>query len=288
MVGTHQMKFHHVFHTYSAKTPYQFEALRDVNLSLQEGTITAIVGHTGSGKSTLVQHLNALLVPTEGTLKVAGITIEAKKTPKAVKHLRQYAGLVFQFPEYQLFEETVEQDVMFGPLNFGCTKEEAKKRAHEALTRVGLDASFYARSPFELSGGERRRVAIAGILAIQPKVLVLDEPTAGLDPQGAKAMMKLFSQLHQQGMTILLVTHDMELVYEYATHVVVMKEGRVLTHVPTSTFFETPIEGYDLRLPPLVRVIQALKKKGIHVPYERVKDVTALVNYLKDIQRWPA
>lgn len=286
--GSFSMKFDHVYHTYSKKTPYQFEALKDVTVTLKEGTFTAIVGHTGSGKSTLIQHVNALLLPTSGQLFVHGMTIDANKPPKKVKALRQYAGLVFQFPEYQLFEETVEQDVMFGPLNFGIPTEEAKKRAHEALTLVGLDASFYQRSPFELSGGERRRVAIAGILAIQPKVLILDEPTAGLDPQGAKVMMQLFVSLFHQGMTIVLVTHDMDLVYEYTDHVVVMQDGHVIHHSPTLDFFLTPIPDYSVSLPPFLDVLIKLQAKGITIPFERIKNLDQLVNYLKEIKRWPA
>ena len=281
------MKLDHVYHTYSKKTPYQFEALKDVTLTIEEGTFTALVGHTGSGKSTLIQHLNALLLPTQGQLTVNGVTIEANKQPKNIKSLRQYAGLVFQFPEYQLFEETVEQDVMFGPLNFGMKLEEAKKRAHEALHLVGLDESFYSRSPFELSGGERRRVAIAGILAIQPKVLILDEPTAGLDPQGAKAMMSLFVSLFQQGMTIVLVTHDMELVYEYTDHVVVMQEGHVLKKTTTLDFFLTPIEGYPVMHPPFLQLLMLVQAKGIALPFDQIKNLTQLITYLKEIQRWP-
>jgi energy-coupling factor transport system ATP-binding protein len=281
------MKFSHVFHTYSPKTPFQYDALVDINLTIQEGSFTAIVGHTGSGKSTLIQHLNALLVPTSGTLLVNDVTIEAHKTPKHVKALRQYAGLVFQFPEYQLFEETVEHDVMFGPLNFGVKKEDARQRAHDALNQVGIDASFYGRSPFELSGGERRRVAIAGILAMQPKVLILDEPTAGLDPLGAKTMMDLFVSLHNQGMTIVLVTHDMELVHRYSERIIVMKQGKVISHTTMLDAFLNPAAGAELPHPPLLELMLHLQQRGINVDVDAIRSLDELIVNLKEQQRWP-
>lgn len=281
------MKFDHVYYTYSPKTPFQFDALNDVSLTLIEGSFTAIVGHTGSGKSTLIQHLNALLTPTSGTVTVHGVVIEANRIPKNVKALRQHAGLVFQFPEYQLFEETVEEDVMFGPLNVGCSKEEARKRAHEALTSVGLDASFYRRSPFELSGGERRRVAIAGILAMQPKVLILDEPTAGLDPLGSKQMMDLFVSLHAQGMTILLVTHDMDLVFSYCDRVVIMDQGKVVAHVPMLDAFLQPYEGVILAKPHLLQWIERLQQAGIQIDMARCRTIEDVLLQLQERNLWP-
>jgi energy-coupling factor transport system ATP-binding protein len=260
--GVMPIKLHHVFHVYSPKTPFQFEALHDVSLVIEEHSFTAIIGHTGSGKSTLIQHLNALLLPTSGSLEVNEIVIQANQLPKAVKKIRQYAGVVFQFPEAQLFEEHVIEDVMFGPLNFGKSKVEAKQAAQLALQQVGLDESFYDRSPFELSGGERRRVAIAGILAMQPKVLILDEPTAGLDPVGAAMMMSLFTQLHQQGMTIIIVTHDMELVLKYASHVKVMEHGKVIKQSTPQDLFYGKDASKDFIKPPLVQLIETLRKKG--------------------------
>jgi energy-coupling factor transport system ATP-binding protein len=276
------IKLHHVFHTYSKHSPFEFEALRDVNLSIKDGSFTAIIGHTGSGKSTLIQHVNALLLPTEGRLEVNGITIEANQLPKAVKKIRQYAGVVFQFPEAQLFEETVEQDVIFGPMNFGKTKAEAKILAKTALMQVGLDESFLSRSPFELSGGERRRVAIAGILAMQPQVLILDEPTAGLDPEGAETMMRLFSTLHQQGMTIIFVTHDMDLVLKHATNVIVMSEGRVVIQTNPEDLFYGEHPQFHIEKPPLVQLVQACLKQGIKLtnPYYRTLD-----QLVKDLKR---
>lgn len=267
------INLNHVFHVYSQKTPFQFEALQDVSLTIQDQSFTAIIGHTGSGKSTLIQHLNALLLPTAGSLTVNQILIQANKMPKQVKALRQYAGVVFQFPEAQLFEETVLQDVMFGPLNFGKSKAEATEVATQALSQVGLNDSFYHRSPFELSGGERRRVAIAGILAMQPKVLILDEPTAGLDPEGALGMMSLFTKLHAEGMTIIMVTHDMDLVYHYATQVIVMAAGKVqLQTTPHDLFF-----GHHPHLqftePPLVTFFKAFQQLGKPLPLDKIRSL---------------
>ncbi len=272
----------HVFHIYSQKTPLQFEALHDVSLTIQEGSFTALVGHTGSGKSTLIQHINALLLPTSGSLQVNGITIEANRLPKQVKKIRQYAGVVFQFPEAQLFEETVEQDVMFGPLNFGLTKEQAKQRASLALEQVGLNATFLSRSPFELSGGERRRVAIAGILAMQPKVLILDEPTAGLDAQGANLMMELFTKLHQQGLTIILVTHDMDLVLKYASQVVVMDQGRVKIQTDPETLFYAK-HDFHIEKPQLVKLVQSCLGRGMPLPLKRYRNLEKFVQDVKGI-----
>ena len=177
------IRFEKVSYTYGKKTPFEYQALKDINLEILEGSFTAIVGHTGSGKSTLIQHLNGLLLPEEGRVVIADFVLEAKKKIKNIKALRKQVGIVFQFPEYQLFESTVLKDVMFGPKNFGATEEEAKAKAQKALELVKIPPSYYEKSPFALSGGERRRVAIAGILAMEPKILVLDEPTAGLDPK---------------------------------------------------------------------------------------------------------
>lgn len=271
------IKLNHVFHIYSQKTPFQFEALQDVSLVIEEKSFTAIIGHTGSGKSTLIQHLNALLLPTSGEVEVNGIIIRANQIPKEVKKIRQYAGVVFQFPEAQLFEERVIDDVMFGPLNFGKTKLEAKEAAKTALQQVGLDASFDERSPFELSGGERRRVAIAGILAMQPNVLILDEPTAGLDPEGATKMMELFTQLHQQGMTIILVTHDMELVLKFANQVIVMEQGKVITQSSPQEFFYQQNHQESFMHPPLVQLIKKLRKRGKKISSNQEKSLEAFV-----------
>jgi energy-coupling factor transport system ATP-binding protein len=275
------IKLQHVFHTYAKHSPFQFEALRDVSLTINEGSFTAIIGHTGSGKSTLIQHFNALLLPTDGRLEVNGIAIETNRLPKSVKKIRQYAGVVFQFPESQLFEETVEQDVIFGPMNFGKTKAEAKDLAKSALKQVGLDESFFNRSPFELSGGERRRVAIAGILAMQPQVLILDEPTAGLDPEGAETLMRLFSKLHQQGMTIIFVTHDMDLVLKHSTEVIVMSEGRVVIQTNPEDLFYGNHPLLTIEKPPLVQLVEACFKQGIKLPHPHYRTLDDLVQDVK-------
>ena len=261
--------FEHVSHIYSEGTPYRYVALSDVNLELSEGKITAIIGQTGSGKSTLVQHLNALLLPSLGRVTVLDRTIEAGTAPKGLKSLRGQVGLVFQFPEYQLFEETVLKDVAFGPKNFGAAEEEAVKKAKTALKMVDLGSEYYERSPLELSGGQKRRAAIAGILAMDPKVLVLDEPTAGLDPQGTIEMMKLFYSLNRNyGKTVLIVTHDMEQVFLYCDEVVVMTNGRPMIKTDVKNFFEDSSRCRELNIlpPALIRMRDALRQRGFDIP----------------------
>ena len=223
-----QIKFESVNHIYNANTPMEQRALYDINFDIKDGQFLAIVGHTGSGKSTLIQHMNGLLKPSTGSITIGEKVIKPDEKNKGLKEIRQYVGLVFQFPEYQLFEETVEKDIMFGPMNYGVSEEEAKVRAHDVIKMVGLDESVLSQSPFNLSGGQMRRVAIAGILAMNPDVLVLDEPTAGLDPQGQHEMMEMFNTLHKQyHKTIILVTHDMNLVAEYAEEMIVMHRGEM-------------------------------------------------------------
>lgn len=261
--------FEHVSHIYSDGTPYRYVALTDVNLDITMGKMTAIIGQTGSGKSTLVQHLNALLLPSAGTVRVLDRTIEAGTEPKGLKSLRGDVGLVFQFPEYQLFEETVLKDVAFGPRNFGVSLEDAEKKARMALKLVGLDESFEQRSPLELSGGQKRRVAIAGILAMEPKVLVLDEPTAGLDPKGTISMMKLFKRLNQEkGITVLTVTHDMEQVFRYFDEVIVMANGAPRIHTSVKGFFRDSrtCEEMDILPPALIRMRDMLRAQGFEIP----------------------
>ena len=202
------IRFEQVDFTYQPNTPFEHRALFDINLAIKEGSFTALIGHTGSGKSTLLQHLNALLKPTKGTVNIGERVITPQTDNKNLKPIRKKVGIVFQFPESQLFEETVEKDIAFGPKNFGVSLEEANQIAKDTLKLVGLDESYLERSPFDLSGGQMRRVAIAGVLAMQPEVLVLDEPTAGLDPQGRKEMMDMFWRLHKErGLTLVLVTH---------------------------------------------------------------------------------
>lgn len=231
--------FEKLDHIYSPNTVFEFKALEDVSLDIDLGKITAIIGATGSGKTTLVQHLNGLLLPSKGFLTVNDFTIKADEKPKKIKDLRKQVGLVFQFAEYQLFEETLIKDVAFGPKNFGVSEQEAEEIAIRALVTVGLDPKDFNKSPLELSGGQKRRVAIAGILAMAPSILVLDEPTAGLDPQGAKSMMELFTMLNKEkGITVLIVTHNMEHVLEYCDEVVVLESGKVIMHTDKKEFFK--------------------------------------------------
>ena len=277
------IRFEKVSHVYSDGTPFRYVALEDVDLEIKEGAFTAVIGQTGSGKSTLVQHLNALLLPSSGTVYVMDRQIIAGTEPKKLKSLRKDVGLVFQFPEYQLFEETVLKDVAFGPKNFGAGPEEANKLAREALRKTGLDESFEERSPLELSGGQKRRVAIAGILAMKPKVLVLDEPTAGLDPAGAKKMMELFASLHKEGTTVIMVTHDMEQVFRYCEEVIVMENGKPKIQTDIKTFFRDSSLCRELNIlpPALIRMKDALREKGYTVSDDTV-DIKTLA---KEIAR---
>jgi energy-coupling factor transport system ATP-binding protein len=276
--------FSNVSFIYNPHSPFQYEALKGINLSLKEGKFIALVGRTGSGKSTLIQLINALLHPSSGEVKVLDFVNSADKhhRSKNVKALRKQVGLVFQFPEYQLFEENVEKDVAFGPKNFGLKPEEALKVAHEALGKVGLNESFYQRSPFELSGGEKRKVAIAGILALNPKILIVDEPTAGLDPKAAEETMALFEKIHQEGTTIVLVTHDMNLVAEYAEQVVVMENGAVAKVCKPSELFGQDLREYSLENPHIFQFAIALKAKGLTINPEGMKNVVDLAKAIKE------
>ena len=272
------ISFEHVGHTYSVGTPFEYAALKDVNLDIREGKITAIIGMTGSGKSTLVQHLNALLLPTEGTIRILDRTITAGEKPKKLKSLRKDVGLVFQFPEYQLFEETVLKDVAFGPKNFGATEDEAAQRAAKALKQVGLPADIAKKSPLELSGGQKRRTAMAGILAMDPQILVLDEPTAGLDPAGTAVMMELFRTLNKEyGKTILIVTHDMEQVFRYCDDVVVVADGTIRTKMEVKDFFRDSslCKSMNILPPALIRMKDMLTEKGFEIPAE-IDDIKSL------------
>ncbi len=274
------IRFEHVSHTYSAGTPYEYKALKDVNLEIEEGKITAVIGMTGSGKSTLVQHLNALLLPEEGKIEILDRTITAGEKPKNLKSLRGDVGLVFQFPEYQLFEETVIKDVAFGPKNFGVPESEAVERAKKALAMVGLEPDKFERSPLELSGGQKRRVAIAGILAMDPKVLVLDEPTAGLDPLGTVSMMSLFSKLNREmHKTILIVTHDMEQVFKYCDRVVVVENGSIRAHMSVAHFFSDSSFCKEMNIlpPSLIRMKDLLREAGFEID-DRIHDIDGLAS----------
>lgn len=254
-----------VSYTYQEGTPFASAALSDVSLTIEDGSYTAIIGHTGSGKSTFLQLLNGLLVPTEGSVRVFDTLITPTSVNKEIRQIRKQVGLVFQFAENQIFEEKVLKDVAFGPQNFGVSVEGAEAIAREKLALVGIDESLFERSPFELSGGQMRRVAIAGILAMEPKILVLDEPTAGLDPIGRKELMNLFKKLHQDGITIVLVTHLMDDVAEFADQVYVMEKGKLVKGGKPSLVFQQVefMEKIQLGVPKITRFAQRLANRGV-------------------------
>lgn len=251
--------------TYQEGTPLASTALSDVSLTIEDGSYTALIGHTGSGKSTILQLLNGLLVPSQGSVRVFDTLITSTSKNKDIRQIRKQVGLVFQFAENQIFEETVLKDVAFGPQNFGVSEEDAEKIAREKLALVGIDESLFDRSPFELSGGQMRRVAIAGILAMEPAILVLDEPTAGLDPLGRKELMNLFKKLHQSGMTIVLVTHLMDDVAEYANQVYVMEKGRLVKGGRPSDVFQDVVfmEEMQLGVPKITAFCKRLADRGV-------------------------
>ena len=273
-----------IFYTYQKKATNATQALADVSLEINDNDFLAIVGETGSGKSTLAQMFNALLVPDKGEVLVNDYVINYKnRKSRKLRGLRQHVGLVFQFPEYQLFEETVEKDVAFGVKNFGVKGEEALRRAHEALRQVGLDESYFKRAPFDLSGGEKRKVAIAGILAINPDILVFDEPTAGFDPQSSKDLMNLITEFHKNGKTIIIITHDMDLVNTYTKRVVMLERGQVTFDGAPNELFAF-IKGYDrLDTPSVIKVAEKLKDKGMDIDINQIRTNEDLV---KAIKKW--
>lgn len=260
-MGIHLQK---VSYTYQAGTPFEGRALFGVDLEIVDGSYTALIGHTGSGKSTILQLLNGLNIPTSGSVIVDDMVINATSDKKGIKQVRKKVGLVFQFPESQVFDETVLKDVAFGPQNFGISQEEAEKIAREKLALVGISEELFERSPFELSGGQMRRVAIAGILAMEPNVLVLDEPTAGLDPAGRQELMNIFKQLHANGMTIVLVTHLMDDVANYADWVYVMEKGKLIrSGKPRDVFQEVEfLETIQLGVPKITKFAANLERRG--------------------------
>ena len=277
------IKVENVSFTYSKKTPNSYEALHNVSLEIKKNSITGIVGHTGSGKSTLVQMFNGLLKPETGTITVDDFVIDSKqKKIKNVKQLRKHVGLVFQFPEYQLFDETVEKDVSFGPKNFGMNNIDALNKAHEALAMMGIDETYYKRSPFELSGGEKRKVALAGILAIDPDILILDEPTAGLDPKSSLEVLTLVEKLHEQGKTIVIITHDMDLLFRYCDHVVLLKDGSVAFDGKPENLFQKNIDDLSIDVPKIYQFLDILRKKGLDLSKENIRSVDELVKVLTE------
>ncbi len=261
------IKAENLEYTYMKGTPYEKTAVHDVNLELAQGEFVGLIGHTGSGKSTLIQHLNGLLKPTGGRILIDGVDISDKSIK--LHKLRFKVGIVFQYPEYQLFEETVIADIAFGPKNMGLSDEEAKKCAYEAMELVGLDFALAEKSPFELSGGQKRRVAIAGVLAMQPEVLILDEPAAGLDPHGRNEILSRIEYMHKEkNMTILLVSHSMEDIAKMADRVVVMKDGTIAAQGSVHDIFSMgeALAGINLDVPQITKLINILKSKGYSLP----------------------
>ena len=281
------IKINHLTHIYNVGTAFEKVALDDVNLEIQKGEFLGLIGHTGSGKSTLIQHLNAIIAPTSGEIFLDGENIHADK--KRLKAIRQKVGMAFQYPEHQLFEMTVYKDVAYGPTNMGLKKEEIDQRVRDALHTVGLDESVYQKSPFELSGGQKRRVAIAGVLAMNPEVLILDEPTAGLDPKGRDEILDAIRMLHKQrGITVILVSHSMEDVAKLVEQIIVMHKGKVaMTGTPKEVFSHVgEIEKIGLAAPQISYVFEALLGKGYDLPQDiyTTQDATvALYDFLRQV-----
>ena len=262
-----------VNYVYSQGTAYEIKALDDINLKIEDGEFIGVIGHTGSGKSTLIQHLNGLVKATSGTIYFHGQDIYDKEFD--LRELRNRVGLVFQYPEHQLFETTIFDDVCFGPVNQGLSKKEAGLRAFEALRQVGIPEELFYQSPFELSGGQKRRVAIAGVLAMKPEVLILDEPTAGLDPAGRDEILDLITRMHRErGMTVILVSHSMEDVAKYVKRIIVMNQGRVMfDDVPKEVFKHyQELESIGLAAPQVTYLMHELKERGLRV----ATDVTTI------------
>ncbi len=261
-----------------------YDAIGHISFDIKaQDEFIAIVGHTGSGKSTLVQHMNALLLPTKGRVVIFDHVLPPKKNEK-INYLRQKVGLVFQFPEYQLFEETILKDIMFGPKNFKSSEHEAMEKAKRAAQKVGIDESLYEQSPFRISGGQMRRVAVAGILAMEPDILVLDEPTRGLDPQGRKDLMAIFQEIFEkEHKTIIMITHDMDLVAQYAKRVMVLDNGTLVYDGPKERLFEHPrFEEFHLDMPTPLKILKHLEKE-IGLPYKPHYDYPSLLQYLKEV-----
>ena len=261
------IKTENLSYVYSAGTPYEHRAIDDINIEIEKGSFVGLIGHTGSGKSTLIQHLNGLIKPTSGKIYVGGEDLWAN--PKDIRRFRFKVGLVFQYPEHQLFEETVRKDIAFGPKNMGLSDEEIEERVLEAAKHTGLTADYLEKSPFELSGGEKRRVAIAGVLAMKPEVLILDEPTAGLDPKGREFILSEIKAYHENtGATVILVSHSMEDVARFASHVLIMNHSKAVMYGETREIFKRVDELCEmgLEVPQISRVFAKLREKGYKVP----------------------
>lgn len=259
------IKVQNLSHTYMPGSTFERKALRDISLTINEGDILGIIGHTGSGKSTFVQHLNGILKPTSGTIEVDGLTAGGKE----LKALRRKVGLIFQYPEHQLFEETVYKDITFGLNKLNLSQEEIKERVFHAINLLGISPELLEKSPFELSGGQKRRVAIAGVLVMEPKVLILDEPTAGLDPQGSSEVFKILSSLNKkEGTTIIIISHNMEEIAAFCNRVAVMSEGSIVMYDTTGNIFDrdTELQKYNLDIPQITKLFKELENSGYEFP----------------------
>ncbi|WP_371365876.1 Energy-coupling factor transporter ATP-binding protein EcfA2 [Sporomusa rhizae] len=279
--------FENVTYTYMPNTPYQRTAIQNINLTINKGEFVGIIGHTGSGKSTLVQHMNGLINPTSGQVTVDGVDLKLKN--QAARDARRRVGMVFQYPEHQLFEETIYQDIAFGPKNLGVPEEEMEKRVRRAMDFVGLDfETFKDRSPFNLSGGQMRRVAIAGVIALEPDYLALDEPAAGLDPRGRDEIFGQIVKLHQKtGITVILVSHNMEDVARFASRVLVMNGGQVSLDGPPSEIFGSgrkELQGAGVDVPPLTALIDKLQANGLPIENGAMTTEAAVKEILKAVR----
>ena len=275
-----------VTYTYSPGTSYQIHALKDINLEIPDGQFIGVIGHTGSGKSTLIQHFNALIQPTSGTVSYNGEDVWAEKYDR--RKLRSEVGLVFQYPEHQLFETTIFDDVCFGPKNQGLDKKTVELRAFEALHNVGFPDELYDQSPFDLSGGQKRRVAIAGVLAMKPQVLILDEPTAGLDPAGRDEILNLIAKMHKElGITVILVSHSMEDVAKYVERIIVMNSGEVMYDgTPKDVFHHyKELEAIGLAAPQITYIMHALEEDGMDVDTSAINVDEATASILQALRK---
>ena len=275
----------HLSHIYGQGMPDASVAIQDINLSIEEGDFIGLIGSTGSGKSTLINHFNGILKPTSGKLYVAGEDMWAD--PRQIRKFRFLVGLVFQYPEYQLFEETVEKDIAYGPSNMGLSEEEIRRRVHSAAEMCGIDEAMLQKSPFELSGGQKRRVAIAGVIAMQPRILVLDEPAAGLDPEGRDNILSQIKAYHKQtGTTVVLVSHSMEDIAKYADKVIVMDQSRLAMYDTTEKIFARAPEllAMGLSVPQITRIFLRLRELGVDIPTDVYTMPYAVKTILKAVE----
>lgn len=283
------IKVENLTHIYSKDSPFEKIALNNISFEIKDNDFVAIIGHTGSGKSTLIQHLNGLVKPDEGKIYIDGEDITEKACN--LTKIRGKVGIVFQYPEYQLFEETVYNDIAYGPTNLGYSKEEIEKTIYEVIKIVGLDEEVLSKSPFELSGGQKRRVAIAGVLAMNPKILILDEPTAGLDPKGRDEILSQIKRIHdEKNITVIIVSHSMEDVAKLAKSVIVMAHGEVLKHDSVKNIFKDSkfLQSIGLNVPQISLVVSRLKEKGIDLGddiYTLDACEKALLEYLKGVKK---